>query len=533
MMPEAVTAGSCYAGWPYPKGDRDEKTLHLIGVIDNLGLGSNVSRTLRDRQGMAMTGVTNGAGPAAMGDADSQWLGQLLLARLYLLVAIVDVDGRPRLWHQGDSWPQGHNWQTALPLWQQPGLATDEVSSLHWLPLLAAAAAGQRQRRRWTCHFGGQPPVAVEVSLQPLVAAASEPPQLLLTISPSADDNGQQTPESLALDVVESTPNALLMVDESGRIALVNALAEQLFGYQREQLIGMPVEALVPASARHHHHQLRQGFMAQPSKREMGKGRELYALRQDGSTFPVEIGLNPLTSAEHRWVLAAVVDISARKAAQQRLETALHEKTVLLNEVHHRVKNNLQVISSLLNLQAGRASGEIRQALMESQSRVRAMSLIHQLIYEHHDLSRLDLGVYCQRLGSLLRELFASQVRQIGFDCLGTEQQVLVDLQQAVPCGLVVAEAVTNAFKHAFPDQRPGAVVVRLVRNDNQVAVMVEDNGVGIRDLARVMAGDTLGVQLMHLLAEQLHGRLAIEALAEGGTRVALHFQLAAEEVSA
>lgn len=479
-----------------------------------------------------MIEVTNGAGPAAIGDADSQWLGQLLLARFYLLVAIIEVDGRPRLWHQGDSWPQGHDWQAALPLWQQPGLVTDEVSSLHWLPLLAAAAAGQRQCQRWTCHFTGQLPTTVEVSLQPLTAAATEPPQLLLTISAITDDSGQQTPESLALDVVESTPNALLMVDESGRIVLVNALAEQLFGYQREQLIGMQVEALVPESARHHHHQLRQGFMARPSKREMGKGRELYALRQDGSTFPVEIGLNPLTSAEHRWVLAAIVDISSRKAAQQRLETALHEKTVLLNEVHHRVKNNLQVISSLLNLQAGRASGEIRQALMESQSRVRAMSLIHQLIYEHHDLSRLDLGVYCLRLGSLLRELFASQVRQIGFDCLGTEQQVLVDLQQAVPCGLVVAEAVTNAFKHAFPDQRPGAVVIRLVRNDNEVAVVVEDNGLGITDVERVMRGDTLGVQLMHLLAEQLHGRLAIEVPADGGTRVALSFTLKSGEES-
>lgn len=459
------------------------------------------------------------------------WLGELMLAQLFMLVAVVDANGRPLVWRMAASWPAGHDWRLDLPLWQQPGLsADDDAVAAQLQALLAAAAAGQRQRRRWHCRFEGDALLAVEIGLQPLVAAEDAPPQLLLTLMASADDNGQQTPESLALDVVESTPNALLMVDESGRIALVNALAEQLFGYQREQLIGMPVEALVPESARHHHHQLRRGFMAQPSKREMGKGRELYALRQDGSTFPVEIGLNPLTSAEHRWVLAAIVDISARKAAQQRLETALHEKTVLLNEVHHRVKNNLQVISSLLNLQAGRATGEIRQALMESQSRVRAMSLIHQLIYEHHDLSRLDLGVYCQRLGSLLRELFASQVRQIGFDCLGTDQQVLVDLQQAVPCGLVVAEAVTNAFKHAFPDQRPGSVVIRLVRNDNEVAVVVEDNGMGIADVERVMRGDTLGVQLMHLLAEQLHGRLAIEVPTDGGTRVALNFILKAGE---
>ncbi len=333
---------------------------------------------------------------------------------------------------------------------------------------------------------------------------------------------------ALAREIVESTPNALIMVDEQGQIVLVNALAEELFGYDRDELQGMNVDQLVPAPQRHHHQRLRQGFSHSPSKREMGKGRDLYARRKDGTEFPVEIGLNPIASGQGRWVLAAVVDISARKAAQLHLETALHEKTVLLNEVHHRVKNNLQVISSLLNLQAGNAAPEVRQALMESQSRVRAMTLIHQLIYEHSNVSRLDLVQYCRRLGSLLRELFGASVRNVSFVCEGRDDEVLVSLQQAVPCGLVVAEAITNAFKHAFPGQRQGTVTVRLHSQQQQVEIGIRDDGVGMAQPEKMFEGSSLGAQLMNLLAEQLGGRLAVRAQPEQGCEVTINFTLTA-----
>ena len=323
----------------------------------------------------------------------------------------------------------------------------------------------------------------------------------------------------------EWAPNAMVMVDEGGRVVLINAQAELVFGYGRDELIGQPVEVLVPNRYAQRHPPYRNGYFADPRPRPMGSGRDLFARRRDGSEFPVEIGLNPIETGEGPMVLASVVDITERRRAQQAIEAALQEKTVLLNEVHHRVKNNLQMISSLLELQAANADdSRLREALNESRHRVKAMAMTHQLLYERKDFSHLDLGEYLERLGQSLLS---------GYSTGGTgggvrlrlelpSDKCTLELERAVPCALMVSELVTNAFKHAFPGGRRGEILIALAVAGEEIRLTVADDGVGLPAGFSLDAVKSLGLQLVPLLADQMHGTVTIAG--GPGTRVTLRF---------
>ena len=302
------------------------------------------------------------------------------------------------------------------------------------------------------------------------------------------------------------------MIDRGGRIVLVNAQTERLFQYQRSALIGQTVELLVPERLRGEHEHFRRDFFDVPQPRPMGAGRDLFGRRADGSEFPIEIGLNPIDTEEGMMVLATIVDITERQRVQQKLEGALQEKTILLNEVHHRVKNNLQVISSLLNLQASHTDDlRLRAALGESQSRVRAMALTHQLLYERKDYSRIDLGEYLERLVQSLAGSYHEARAQVALTRVLPDERQFVDFERAISCGLVVNELVTNAFKHAFPDGSGGEIRIELQAADRDLILTVADDGVGMPedfDLANVRS---LGLQLVSLFAEQIGGRFSIE----------------------
>lgn len=327
--------------------------------------------------------------------------------------------------------------------------------------------------------------------------------------------------------VVEWAPSAMVMIDRDGIMVLVNAQTERMFDYSREALIGQSVEILVPERFRHNHVQFRAGFFGDSKPRPMGVGRDLAGCRADGSEFPVEIGLNPIDTEAGVMVLASIIDITERRRAQQHLEDALREKTVLLNEVHHRVKNNLQVITSLLNLQADHAADpRLRAILGESCGRVKAMALTHQLLYERKDFSRLDLGDYLERLVHSIRATYRGTGDRITLRLALPAASVHLDLERAIPCGLLVNELVTNAFKHAFPAERSGEIVIELDESDESIRVSIADDGVGLPADEELATRSSLGLQLVPLLVEQLHGALKIERkiARDCGTRFSVNF---------
>ncbi|WP_406666761.1 sensor histidine kinase [Gallaecimonas sp. GXIMD1310] len=317
--------------------------------------------------------------------------------------------------------------------------------------------------------------------------------------------------------VVASSPDGIVLVDRDARMQLVNPKMEQLFGYTAEELLGQNIEVLMPERYRTNHPWLFERFMENPLSREMTNRPDLPARRKDNSEFPIEIMLTPITSEGEQLILATIKDTTRAVADREAQQRALEEKTVLLGEVHHRVKNNLQVISSLLNLQARTAPEAIQEALTDSQHRVKAMALIHQLLYERQDFSQLDLKAYMERLGYLLRESMLRRMPGIKLN-VNCEVDFSLDLDRAVPCGLLVNELVTNAIKHAFPDGQ-GQITIDILGPDRLV---VSDDGIGLPDAVIPGEVDSLGYQLIPLLVEQMGATMAIAR--ETGSRFDMQF---------
>ncbi|MGH8178666.1 MAG: sensor histidine kinase [Steroidobacter sp.] len=324
----------------------------------------------------------------------------------------------------------------------------------------------------------------------------------------------------LALEVA---PSGMLIMDSAGLIVLANAQIERMFGYDRSELIGQPLEKLVPERYRAHHFQLRAEFLADAHPRTMGKGRDLYGLRKDGGETPVEIELNPLRTSEGLSVLCSVVDVTERKRFEAALRDQLRERDVLLQEIHHRVKNNLQVISSLISLQLGRMEpGGSYDALQECSLRVLAIAHIHEQLYLSQDFSRVPFSDYAQSLAAIVFRTTGVSSERVRLDLV--LQPVSVAVDAAIPCGLILSELITNALKHGFPQGRSGCISIELRQTDrNRLFLAVSDDGVGLPEGFDPAHCDSLGMQLIQTLAAQIGGEFSVQD-GGGGARFQLIF---------
>jgi PAS domain S-box-containing protein len=323
---------------------------------------------------------------------------------------------------------------------------------------------------------------------------------------------------------IEASPTGMIMVDPRGKIVMVNAQVEKIFGYDRAELMGQTMEILMPERYRRHHTELRAGFASHPSARPVDSGLELWGLRKDGKEVPLEIGLNPLETQEGKFVLSSVVDITERKRAEQEREgllerlqisntelgNTLKEREVLLQEIHHRVKNNLQVISSLINLQLRRIKDPAtREVLQEGQARVSAISLIHEMLYQSNDFANVPFSEYA-------RTLAAGVFNMVGVvpGCVSLElaiDDIPLAVDKAIPCGLILNELITNALKHGFPGGRHGTVRVELVKESSgKLRLSVEDDGLGLPAGFDIHQTRSLGLHLVGTLAEQLGAEFKI-----------------------
>ena len=221
-------------------------------------------------------------------------------------------------------------------------------------------------------------------------------------------------------------------------------------------------------------------------------------------------------------------EIAERKRAEEQLKTSLAEKEVLLKEVHHRVKNNLQVISSLLHLQSKQIKDpEALGMFLESQYRVRSMALVHERLYQSEDLSGVDAAEYFRDLASYLRRSYGATSSQVSLKV--DVDPVSLGIDMAIPCGLIVSELVSNALKHAFPDGRRGQILVRLYQSPgNQCVLVVSDDGIGLPADLDLNVTQSLGLHLVNRLVAQLEG--SIDVNRSGGTTHTITFPCALGE---
>jgi PAS domain S-box-containing protein len=215
-------------------------------------------------------------------------------------------------------------------------------------------------------------------------------------------------------------------------------------------------------------------------------------------------------------------DITERMYAENRLKTALREKEVLLKEIHHRVKNNLQIIASLLRLQENHLSEPaLKEALRMSRNRVKSMALIHEKLYNSEDITRIDFGNFIR---SMVNELIRTYGKNnIILDLVSDD--VYFELEAAIPLSLIITEIVSNSLKHAFPDGRPGVITITLsVLEENSVILTVHDNGVGFPEGLGLNNTPSLGLTLVNDLVEQIDGR--VEHGNDKGTLMTITFTI-------
>jgi PAS domain S-box-containing protein len=345
----------------------------------------------------------------------------------------------------------------------------------------------------------------------------------VLVLSSISDVAEQRGADARFRGLLESAPDGIVVVDANGVIVVVNSQAERMFGYTREELLGQHIELLVPKRFRPRHEGDRSAYASDPHTRPMGAGRALMGLTRNGEEFPVEISLSPLRTEQGVLVMSIIRDITDRRRAEELIQASLREKEALLREIHHRVKNNLQITSSLLRLQSRQIEDPATRALFDAtQDRIRSMALVHEKLYQSTNLSRIDFGEYVKTLGGLLLNSFGVDASTVRLEVDGNGVYLNIDV--AVPCGLIVNELLSNALKHAFHDGRGGTIRIGIESDDTRCRLTIADDGVGIPPAMNVDSSPTLGLRLVRGLVEQIGG--TIHTVTSRGTDYRISFPL-------
>ncbi|HNV70515.1 MAG TPA: histidine kinase dimerization/phosphoacceptor domain -containing protein, partial [Candidatus Ozemobacteraceae bacterium] len=218
--------------------------------------------------------------------------------------------------------------------------------------------------------------------------------------------------------------------------------------------------------------------------------------------------------------LIILYDITERKRGEQ-MEQSLREKEMLLKEIHHRVKNNLAVVSSLLSLQAKNKDAAVRALLEEGQQRVKSMALVHEKLYQTKNVSAVNFDEYVRTIISEIMSLYQIDTRVIATEI--NIENIQLDLETAIPCGLLINELLTNAFKYAFPDNRHGTLRIHFTQSQGIYSLLVQDDGIGLPSGFNPETSSTLGLELVHVLAGQLGGELKLTST--GGVRAEVLFR--------
>jgi PAS domain S-box-containing protein len=416
-------------------------------------------------------------------------------------IYLLDAEGRVATWNPGAERNKGYTAQEAIGShFRRFFTAEDQADGVPERELAQAAAEGRFEAEGWRVRADGTRFWA-GVVLNPI---RDESGRVSGFTKVTRDLSERQRQVDLLARIAESAPNAMVMAGADGRIRMVNAQAEALFGAPRAELLGRGIDTLMPERYRDAH---RAGFARLPQMRKLRVARDLYALRGDGSEVPVDISIAPIDTADGPAALASLFDLTERHARQAEMERSLRDKEVLLKEIHHRVKNNMQVISSLLQLQAGYIdNGEAKLVFEESQHRIRSMALVHEKLYQRHDLSRIEMADYVQALVAMLLSAYGERARTVTVDVHA--EAVTLDIDRAVPTGLILNELISNAFKHAFPGGRSGRLQITIAPRDGGVHLAVRDDGVGVPAGVDIANSTSLGLRLVRILSDQVGAEL-------------------------
>ena len=329
-------------------------------------------------------------------------------------------------------------------------------------------------------------------------------------------------------NAVESSSDAIITVSLEGIITSWNRAAEQVYGYSAQEAIGKSVSTLAPSHLREETKKLTE-IVIQGEKVHQ---YETLRLRKDDTIINVSITLSPVFDITGKLVAISgiVRDVTERIKAEEALANL---EIARKKEIHHRIKNNLQVISSLLDLQADKFDNpKVIEAFRESQNRVISMALIHEELYKGEGTDTLDFSTYIRELAENLFQTYRLSSKNICLN-MDLEENTFFDMDVAVPLGIIVNELVSNSLKHAFPGRDRGEIEIKLFREKTgkyekegykvtSFVMSVSDNGVGIPKSLDIEDLDSLGIQLVTTLVDQLDGELELKR--NNGTEFTIKF---------
>ncbi|MFQ5722491.1 MAG: sensor histidine kinase [Candidatus Aminicenantales bacterium] len=318
----------------------------------------------------------------------------------------------------------------------------------------------------------------------------------------------------------ESSQEAVAMVDNKGLILRINKQFTQLFGYSPKEAVGKILDELVAPP------NLLPEARSITRKIQKGRGLATEGVRQrkNGRLINVSIiGLPIIINNQQVGQYAIYRNITDRLKMEEKLKASLQEKEVLLREIHHRVKNNMQIMASLFRLQSSRLKDKnLREFFNVGQNRIKSMALIHESLYRSSNLARIDFSGYVKKLTTHLLAMYSIEGKYVK---LTTEvEDVYLDINRAIPCGLIINELVSNALKYAFPGNSKGEIVVRMFSDKGgKYKLIISDNGLGFPKNIDFRSTKTLGLQLVTDLVRQLDGHIQLEK--DKGTTFKIEFE--------
>ena len=310
--------------------------------------------------------------------------------------------------------------------------------------------------------------------------------------------------------IFEQAAVGINIADADGKLIKVNQKMCEMLGYTEAELLAMTwMDATAPEFVPRG-----LAYNTKHNRGEVGsQSIEKQLICKDGSRLWVNTTISllrdPLTNLSYD--LAITQDISDRKAAEAQIQANLQEKELLLKEIHHRVKNNLQIISSLLTLQSQSiADPAILAMFQNSQTRIYAIALIHEQLYKTTQFDQINFAEYIENLVSYLHQLHSSSLDSIQIKT--NIADLLLNIETAIPCGLIISELVINAFKYAFPQNIYGKLItIELQRlSEQRLALTIKDNGIGISDNCNLAEINSLGLRLVKMLVQQLEGKITL-----------------------
>jgi PAS domain S-box-containing protein len=297
----------------------------------------------------------------------------------------------------------------------------------------------------------------------------------------------------------------------------INPAYEKAFGYAESDLLGKTTPLI------YWNQEDREQLLKTLKEKGSVTEYEVKLRRKDGTPFWGLSSVRPITFGGRKALLGAFVDITDRKKTEEELYTLVKDKETLLREVYHRVKNNLQIIYSLMSMQSRRTENKyIKSALEDGKSRIKSMALINEILYKSENISNLDVNRYLNELVAYLREAYKDPAKDIKI--VVDIDSLMLGLDEAVSCGLIVNELVTNSLKYAFQKKNEGTLDIKIKKIDSTAELIIADDGTGLPEGLDVQKTKSLGLQLVSSLTKQLEGTMEIKS--ENGVKYRICFPL-------